>query len=78
MSLENDPHSRSLRALITNSLRYGRPEEAEEYRQALRIENIKRALVKNLQDAPALSALQVRELRREIETYGPQALRRSA
>lgn len=71
----SDPASRSLRGLISTAVRYGNLDLAEEYRQQLRIENIERAITRQLDGAPPLTVLQVRALRQLVESYGPQGTR---
>lgn len=71
----SDPSSRSTRGLIGTALQHGNPELAEEYRQVLRVENVERAIHRQLDGAPPLTAAQLLQLRRTLEQYGP---RRSA
>lgn len=66
----SDAVSHSLRGLVGNATRYGHFELAEEYRQELRLHTAEQALAKIFDDAPALTAPQLRRLKLVLESYG--------
>jgi hypothetical protein len=68
----SDPVSHSLRGLIGNAIRWGDEAAADEFRAQLRVHNVKQAIAKHLDGHPPLTAVQVRELRLLVESFGPQ------
>jgi hypothetical protein len=75
---KTDPHSRALRGEISGAMRAGDTELAEELRQQLRLRNIETAVVRQLEGAPRLTAVQLRYLRKILESYGPQTASRAS